>query len=101
MRDDQSKLSAAQQAITEECDAVKRLLLAKNTEYGNSAIEPINIFSGATAVQQIDVRIDDKLKRVQTTRAMTKAVTIHEDTVMDLIGYLILRRVAERFTVQK
>ena len=52
------------------------------------------MFSGLTAVQQIDVRIDDKLKRIQTTRQLSE-VKVHEDTLMDLIGYLILRRVAQ------
>ncbi len=85
----------AQDMIAAECDAVKELLLAKNREYGNSAFDPIGIFSRATAIQQIEVRIDDKLKRIQTTRGMVD-VAIHEDTEQDLIGYLILLRVARK-----
>ena len=81
------------QAICDQCDAVKTLLLAKNREYGNSALEPIGIFSNLTAEQQIDVRIDDKLKRIQTIKKL-ESVKIHEDTEADLIGYLILKRVA-------
>ena len=81
--------------IAAECDAVKELLLAKNREYGNSAFDPIGIFSRADAVAQIEVRIDDKLKRIQTTRGMSD-VTIHEDTEQDLIGYLVLLRVARK-----
>lgn len=86
----------AQKEIAEQCDAVKTLLLTKNNEYGNSALEPINVFSGLDAKAQIDVRIDDKLKRIQTVRQMSGPATIHEDTVLDLIGYLVLRRVAEK-----
>jgi len=86
----------AQKLITQECDAVKELLLAKNREYGNSALEPIGVFSGASAEQQIDVRIDDKLKRIQTTRNIN-SLQVHEDTEMDLIGYMILKRVARRW----
>lgn len=83
-----------QGAIAGECDAVKALLLAKNREYGNSALEPIGVFAaGVAAVDQIAVRIDDKLKRIQTTRQLDD-VAIHEDTEQDLIGYLILLRVA-------
>lgn len=87
------ELSAVQKAIVRECDGVKELLLAKNREYGNSALDPIGIFSGQSAADQIAVRIDDKLKRIQTTRGMSE-LKVHEDTEQDLIGYLILLRVA-------
>jgi hypothetical protein len=81
--------------IIAECEAVKKLLLAKNREYGNSALEPINLFASASAEEQIRVRIDDKLKRIQTIRALGTA-TIPEDTELDLIGYLVLLRVERR-----
>ncbi len=88
------KMDVVQDMIEHECDAVKELLLMKNREYGNAVFEPINIFaSGLSAVQQIDVRIDDKLKRIQSVRTLDKVV-IKEDTLLDLIGYLVLRRVA-------
>jgi len=80
----------------EECEQVKSLLLRKNWEYGNSALEPLGVFSGLCAQDQLDVRIDDKLKRIQTIRELDET-TIHEDTELDLIGYLILKRVARRW----
>jgi hypothetical protein len=86
----------AQALISDECDKIKELLLKKNREYGNSALEPINVFSGLTAEEQIDVRIDDKLKRLQTIKGMSD-VHVHEDTEQDLIGYLVLKRVARRW----
>lgn len=89
-----AKLTDSQKAIVAECDAVKELLLAKNREYGDSALHPVGIFSDATAVNQIAVRIDDKLSRIRTTRG--QQTEIHEDTEMDLIGYLILMRVARQ-----
>lgn len=95
----ESRLATTQQSIALECDAIKELLLAKNREYGNSALEPLGVFSHLDAVGQIEVRIDDKLKRLQTTRRMSKdgeEISIHEDTEQDLIGYLILLRVARR-----
>jgi hypothetical protein len=91
--EEECKLSDVQEAIIYECDQVKELLLKKNREYGNSAVEPINVFSGMSAEAQIAVRIDDKLKRIQTTRALDE-LNIHEDTEQDLIGYLVLLRVA-------
>lgn len=86
-------MSDVQKIISEECDSVRELLLRKNREYGNSAIEPMRVFSQASAVEQILVRIDDKLSRIRTVGERGE---IHEDTVQDLIGYLVLLRVAQR-----
>lgn len=91
-------LTEVQQMIVDECDSVKELLLAKNREYGNSALEPLGVFAGGlNAQEQIAVRIDDKLKRIQTTRSMSPDdIKVHEDTEQDLLGYLVLMRVARR-----
>lgn len=91
-----TNIQDVQALIADECDKIKELLLAKNREYGNSALQPIGVFSGMSAEQQIDVRIDDKLKRIQTVRMMDD-VKVHEDTEQDLIGYLVLKRVARRW----
>ena len=80
--------------IAAVCEEVCQLLLEKNRDYGNSALEPIGIFAQGNATHLIDVRIDDKLKRIQTTRQ--KGAAIQEDTEFDLIGYLILKRVLHR-----
>lgn len=77
---------STQDLITKKCDQVKNLLLRKNADYGNSALDPVRIFSKADAEEQIRVRIDDKLSRL--AGAGEKNFT--EDTVMDLVGYLIL-----------
>ncbi len=82
----------AAKAISDECDAVKALLLKKNAAYGNSALEPARIMSKASPVEQILVRIDDKLSRIRTSGTEGP----DEDTVQDLIGYLILLRVAKQ-----
>ena len=47
------------------CDQIKELLLEKNSKYGDSALNPARIFSKADATEQILVRIDDKLNRIQ------------------------------------
>lgn len=86
-----TKHTNIQHAIIRECDSIKQLLLSKNKEYGNSAIQPIRIFSDCDPEEQINVRIDDKLSRIcYTSRFGGK---ISEDTERDLIGYLILKRV--------
>ena len=88
--------TASQEAIVAECNAVRDLLLAKNREYGDSALHPLRCFSKASAIEQIKVRIDDKLSRIATVGA---GGLIKEDTVQDLIGYLVLYRVAQRLEV--
>lgn len=85
----------SQRMIAEECDRIKELLLHKNRAYGDSALHPARIFSGAGPVDQILVRIDDKLNRIRSAPAHP-GTDPHEDTVLDLIGYLVLLRVAMR-----
>jgi len=75
--------------IAETCDEIKRVLLEKNTAYGNSALDPVRIFSKADTLEQLNVRIDDKLSRVARGREFAG-----DDTELDLMGYLVLRRVA-------
>ena len=76
--------------ISKVCDDVKDMLLEKNRKYGDSALNPIRIFSKSDTVEQIKVRIDDKLNRFKN---MQEDDT--EDVINDLIGYLILLKVAE------
>ena len=64
-------------------------LIEKNKQYGNSALEPVRIFSKADTGEQLKVRIDDKLSRLARGKGNT------EDTVLDLMGYLVLLRVSE------
>lgn len=86
--------------IESECNAVKDLLIAKNREYGASVFRPLGVFSSMGPEQQIDVRIDDKLARIRAVREMAE-VKVHEDTELDLIGYLILKRVARRLEIER
>jgi len=67
------------------------LLKRKNAAYGNSALDPIRCFSKVPPSEQLRVRIDDKLSRLMRGKASDD-----EDTVLDLIGYLVLLRIAER-----
>lgn len=73
-------------------DSVKRLLQEKNTAYGDSALNPIRLFSRADAIEALCVRIDDKLSRIKKLGISDGA----EDTIQDLIGYLVLLQVAKR-----
>jgi hypothetical protein len=80
-----------QEEIVAECDSIKRMLLDKSAAYGNSALDPVRIFARTDAVEQLKVRIDDKLSRLARGSGQ-----IAEDTTSDLIGYLVLLRIAER-----
>lgn len=85
------ELTATQELIEQECYHIRDLLLDKNRKYGDSAINPVRIFSSADAVEQINVRIDDKLSRIASNQGDDT-----EDAELDLIGYLVLKRVAMR-----
>lgn len=84
-------MTQSQLEIAAICDDIKELLLAKNAKYGDSALNPSRIFSKASSVEQILVRIDDKLNRIQKGAGL---VGDDEDVINDLIGYLVLLKIA-------
>lgn len=66
------------------------LLCEKNRKYGDSALNPVRIMSKADAMEQIKVRMDDKLNRI-----MNQQIDEDEDAVTDLFGYLALYHIAK------
>ena len=70
-------------------DEIKELLLEKNKRYGDSALNPVRIFSKANPLESLLVRMDDKLSRIRTMDPEDS-----EDAYLDLLGYLVLHRVA-------
>ena len=76
--------------ISGVCDDIKELLINKNRKYGNSALNPCRVFSKASAVEQLLVRIDDKLNRIMQGAGL---LADDEDVVNDLIGYLVLLKI--------
>lgn len=76
--------------IVEEANAVRDLLLSKNKAYGDSALKPANVFARGSATENIACRIDDKLMRIKNKGFNDET----EDTIQDLIGYLILLKIA-------
>lgn len=81
-------LSGTQQAIADECDALRDLLLAKNAAYGDSISDPVRVFSRVDNIEAIKIRCDDKLARLARGHAMPDESRI--DTITDLCGYLVL-----------
>ena len=77
--------------IAATCDGLKELLLAKNRKYGDAALSPLRVFSKADPVEQIKVRLDDKLSRLANQPSDED-----EDVILDLMGYLILLKIAQK-----
>ena len=71
------------------------MLVEKNRRYGNSALDPLRIFSAADPVEAINVRMDDKLSRIKNRQSDED-----EDPEWDLMGYLVLKRVARLLQAQ-
>jgi hypothetical protein len=86
-------MTNTQLVIAEVCDEIKELLLDKNRKYGDSAINPVRILSKSSNTEQILVRIDDKLNRIKNMQSDED-----EDVITDLIGYLVLYKVAKKLT---
>lgn len=91
-----STTDTVQDKITMTCDGLARLLVAKNTRYGNSALEPMRVFSRADPADGILVRLDDKLSRIKY--ASNGGNLLRKNDIADMIGYLILYCVKQGWT---
>ena len=85
-----SRLGQTQADIVATCDSIRELLLDKNRKYGDSALNPVRVFSKSDSLEQIRVRMDDKLSRLRNAQSDED-----EDVIADLAGYLILYMVAK------
>lgn len=65
------------------------LLVEKNAAYGNSALDPVRIFSKSDTTEQLYVRLDDKINRVKQGHEYPG-----DDTIRDIIGYCTLILIA-------
>ena len=81
--------------VVKVLDDIRDLLIAKNAKYGNSALEPLGVFSQLSAKEGLLIRIDDKLKRIKNGSIDRD----DEDVVNDLIGYLVLLKIHAKQTV--
>jgi len=70
--------------IVKEIDSIQKELLQKNIDYGDSLQNPIGVFQ-KDKMQGLLGRLDDKLNRIKAVGINDKT----EDTIGDLIGYLI------------
>ena len=81
--------SSFKEEVSSQLRRIHAMLVAKNEAYGDSALNPIRVFSRAPMVEQLKVRIDDKLSRM--ARGSGEET---EDVELDLVGYLVLLMVA-------
>lgn len=76
---------------------ITEMLISKNQKYGNSALEPLGIFSDLSPEEGLKIRIDDKLKRIKNGSLQKD----DEDVVNDLIGYLVLLKIIQKDEKEK
>lgn len=77
--------------ILSQCLNVAEMLIKKNVSYGDSALSPMRLFAKSDAIEQIKVRIDDKLNRIKNNQGFAG-----DNDIDDLIGYLILLKIANQ-----
>jgi len=73
-----------------------KMLREKNKRYGDSALDPLNIFGehitpDSPSVNGILIRLDDKLSRVKNADELRK------NDISDIIGYLMLLSLAKEW----
>lgn len=83
-------LAPFEQSVRRHTDRIAEMLIEKNKSYGDAALNPVRVFSKADREEQLYVRIDDKISRIQRGTEFA-----NEDTIDDLIGYLILLKIAK------
>jgi hypothetical protein len=75
--------------IWQTCFDLAEMLVEKNKSYGDSALNPVRIFSKANSMEQIAIRVDDKLSRLTKGHEF-----LGDNDLDDLIGYLVLLKIA-------
>jgi hypothetical protein len=90
--DDPEDLTESQIAIVQCMDSMKEFLLEKNRRYGDSALHPKRVFSKATTDEQLLVRLDDKISRIQNSTELRR------NDIIDLLGYSVLLCVSKGWT---
>lgn len=76
--------STTNDSIDTVCSELSVFLHYKNNNYGNSALDPIRVFSKSDSESQLFNRMDDKLSRIKNGDELRK------NDVVDLMGYLVL-----------
>lgn len=75
--------------IINTCLDITEMLIRKNVSYGDSALNPVRIFAQSDNIEQIKIRIDDKINRIKNNQGFAG-----DNDIDDMIGYLILLKIA-------
>lgn len=75
-------------AILRKCLEIAEMLIMKNISYGNSALNPVRVFSKSDDLEQMRVRLDDKISRIQNSREFPE-----DNDIKDMTGYLVLYQI--------
>lgn len=86
------KMADTKLQIMETCESIAAILTDKNTKYGDSALNPVKVFSQNNTVNSLTVRMDDKISRIANTDG------IDRDDLTDLVGYCVLYMIAMGWT---
>lgn len=84
--------------IKKTCENISSFLLEKNNRYGNSALDPVDIFKKIIEnekddiIKSILIRMSDKLSRIKNSTVLRK------NDATDIIGYLILLCIRKDWT---
>lgn len=89
------ELSPTQKHIKDICYTISDLLVDKNKKYGNSALEPNNIFYKGDNISSILIRLDDKIGRIKNSE------NLRTNDICDIIGYLVLLLISKKVTVEE
>ena len=84
-----------EEMINDECLALETMLILKNATYNNSLHTEPPLFP-IDSITGIQARINDKLNRIKQAGLNDET----EDSVLDLIGYLIHLRIALKLNKQ-
>ena len=80
--------SSFEQKVRTILTDVGDIVVARNKEYGNSALDPVRVFSKSDRMEQLKVQLDHKLSRI--ARGGDPGL----DTIRDIIGYCTLILIA-------
>lgn len=95
MTEKEIELSQSQKKIAEVCDKIKEILIYKNQNYGNSALNPEPIFYKGSAQDSILIRLNDKISRIKNNKDKPRI-----NDISDLIGYCVLLLVSMGATAE-
>jgi len=87
-------MTETQEKIKAIIGSIYNTIIEKNKRYGNSALDPMKVFSKLEANEGIMQRLDDKLSRIKNSDELRK------NDVFDLVGYLVLLCISKDWTFE-